>query len=188
MFKYLLLALAISLPVFSKALDDSCPCALARAVAVLKGPSIVTGTVIFTQCACDKDGSEPVHVEGRIQGLTPNALRGFHVHQYGNLTDGCTSAGEHWNPFNATHGGLKAPINKRHAGDLGNIESNGNGVAVFDIANDLMTLKGPLSIVGRTIVVHAGTDDLGKGNATSLINGNSGARSACGVIAIGTKD
>ncbi len=38
-------------------------------------------------------------------------------------------------------------------------------------------------ICRRAIVVHAGTDDLGKGGTPlSLVNGNSGARVSCGVI------
>lgn len=37
--------------------------------------------------------------------------------------------------------------------------------------------------MGRAIVVHTGTDDLGLGgNEGSLKNGNSGGRAGCGVI------
>ena len=39
-----------------------------------------------------------------------------------------------------------------------------------------------LTVLQRTIVVHAGTDDLGKGgNEESKKTGNAGARPACGL-------
>lgn len=66
----------------------------------------------------------------------------------GNLTGGCDSTGEHWNPFNTTHGGLQDPKDKRHVGDLGNVQTDANGVATLDITDDIMSLNGPLSIVG----------------------------------------
>ncbi|KAK0200607.1 superoxide dismutase [Desarmillaria ectypa] len=151
------------------------------AISVMTGPGPVKGTVIFQQSSFDG----PVHVTGRIEGLDPSALRGFHVHDSGNLTDGCTSAGEHFNPFNANHSGLTDPENERHVGDFGNVKSDANGVAVLDITDKIMSLNGPLSIVGRSIVIHTGTDDLGKGSTPlSLVNGNSGERAACGVIGI----
>ncbi|KAG8793976.1 Superoxide dismutase [Cu-Zn], partial [Serendipita sp. 398] len=49
----------------------------------------------------------------------------------------------------------------------------------------IISLKGIKSIVGRAIVVHTGTDDLGKGgNDGSLTTGNAGGRAACGVIGL----
>ncbi|KAI5121085.1 hypothetical protein M0805_008598 [Coniferiporia weirii] len=150
-----------------------------KAVVVLSGDSDVTGTVYFSQAGA----SAPVLVSGEIKNLDPNAKRGFHIHQLGDATSGCTSAGPHFNPLGKTHG---APTDaSRHIGDLGNIQSDASGVAALSFSDKLLSLNGPFSIVGRSVVVHAGTDDLGKGgNEESLKTGNAGARSACGVIGL----
>ncbi|KAL3579652.1 hypothetical protein D5086_017487 [Populus alba] len=92
-----------------------------KAVAVLKGTSNVEGVVILTQ---EADG--PTTVNARITGLTPGP-HGFHLHQYGDTTNGCVSTGAHFNPNNLTHGAPEDEI--RHAGDLGNIVANADGVA-----------------------------------------------------------
>ncbi len=48
-----------------------------------------------------------------------------------------------------------------------------------------MKLIGPFSVIGRSLIVHADRDDLGKGgHETSLVTGNAGARVCCGVIGI----
>ncbi|KAJ3526747.1 hypothetical protein NM688_g8222 [Phlebia brevispora] len=150
-----------------------------KAVAVLKGDSGVGGTVIFTQ----SDPSGPVTVTGDLAGLDPSAQRGFHIHVSGDLSKGCASAGAHFNPFNKNHG---APSDReRHAGDLGNIESNEYGNAKFTLEDKIISLNGPTTIVGRSVVLHAGTDDLGQGdNEESLKTGNAGPRAACAVIGL----
>ncbi|KAJ1976769.1 Superoxide dismutase [Cu-Zn] [Dimargaris xerosporica] len=148
------------------------------AVAVMRGDSSVSGIVKFIQTA--ENG--PVRVVGELAGLEPGK-HGFHVHQYGDNTNGCTSAGSHFNPHKQVHGAPEDEV--RHVGDLGNIVADANGKASIDIEDSVIQLSGPHSVIGRTIVVHKDEDDLGKGgHALSLTTGNAGDRLACGVIGI----
>lgn len=61
------------------------------AVSVLRGDSKVSGTVIFEQ----ESESAPTTITWDITGNDPNAKRGFHIHTFGDNTNGCTSAGPH---------------------------------------------------------------------------------------------
>ncbi|TFK28076.1 hypothetical protein FA15DRAFT_665861 [Coprinopsis marcescibilis] len=157
---------------------DSAPL-VTKAIVVLKSDGGITGTVVFEQSS----NKTPVKVTGTLKGLDPNSLRGFHVHETGDLSDGCISAGAHFNPFGKNHG---APSDlNRHVGDLGNVKTNEAGEANFSFDDSLISLNGPLSIVGRSIVLHTGTDDLGRGdNQESLKTGNAGGRAACGIIGL----
>jgi hypothetical protein len=64
-------------------------------------------------------------------------------------------------PTGSKHGAPDAE--ERHVGDLGNVQSDGSGTVKLDITDKKISLFGKNSIVGRTLVIHAGTDDLGKG-------------------------
>ncbi|KAJ3659651.1 hypothetical protein Zmor_011328 [Zophobas morio] len=147
-----------------------------KAVCVLNGE--VKGTIFFTQNDC----KAPVHVTGEVTGLTQGS-HGFHIHEFGDNTNGCISAGAHFNPHGKDHGGPTHDV--RHVGDLGNVEAGANGVAKVDITDKLISLDGEHSIIGRTLVVHADPDDLGQGgHELSKTTGNAGARLACGVVGI----
>lgn len=121
-------------------------------------------------------------MNGSIEQLT-DGEHGFHIHTYGDLNNGCLNAGSHFNPDNMMHGGQSDTI--RHIGDLGNILAANGGIAIINITDSQIKLSGPLSIIGRSVVVHAMADDLGRGDTVvSSTTGNSGARVACGVIGI----
>lgn len=124
-------------------------------------------------------------IEINISGLGPNTTHGFHVHEYGDtLTEGCQSTGGHYNPFNLCHG---APQDQfRHVGDLGNLVADASGTIKAKFSDHLISVVGPLSVLGRAFVIHQRPDDLGRGVGSarreSLITGNAGARLGCGVI------
>lgn len=90
--------------------------------------------------------SDPTTVSWDISGNDADAERGFHVHQFGDNTNGCTSAGPHFNPFGKEHG---APTDsERHVGDLGNFKTDGQGNAKGSKDDKMLKLIGEQSILG----------------------------------------
>jgi superoxide dismutase, Cu-Zn family len=137
----------------------------------------VKGTIHF------KNINNKLYIKYNISGLS-DGEHGFHVHEYGDLSDNCNSGCSHFNPFNETHGGPNS--NHRHAGDLGNIISK-NNVAKGTIVDNILSLdfNKNTCIIGRMMIVHEQKDDLGLGNNDeSLKTGNAGKRLACGIIGI----
>jgi Cu-Zn family superoxide dismutase len=124
-----------------------------------------------------------VIIYGKVKGLKPNMMHAIHIHEYGDMTDGCTSSCAHYNPHNMNHGGPNSKI--RHVGDLGNITADSNGDCKFIIVDNMVKLNGPYSVIGRAIVIHEDPDDLGLGgHKDSLTTGHAGKRIGCGVIGI----
>jgi Cu-Zn family superoxide dismutase len=148
-----------------------------KAVCVVKGDS-VNGQVFFSQ---DDEGAV-VRVTGEINGLSPGP-HGISVNQFGDVTNGCTSTGPHFNPRNCEHGGPNTGT--RHVGDLGNLTADEASVGSIDLIDNAISLYGPDSIVGRSFVIYADQDDHGFGDyQLSKTTGNAGKRLACGVIGI----
>ena len=156
------------------------------------GNSNIKGTIKIHQCS----PKSPVLFHVNLTGLSKDTVHAIHVHEYGNLTKGCMSTGSHFNPTNETHGSYLYPDEPRHVGDLiNNIQSSKKGVINYKFWDHLTSLSGPMSIVGRAIVIHEGKDDLGRGglgpngrvinkkvHKESLKTGNAGGRMACGII------
>ncbi|KAJ3332355.1 Superoxide dismutase [Cu-Zn] [Kappamyces sp. JEL0680] len=85
--------------------------------------------------------------------------------------------------MNVSHGAPTDAV--RHFGDLGNFQANDKGEVHATVTDHLVTLFGQYNVSGLAVVIHANSDDLGKGNTTaSLLNGNAGARVSCGNIKI----
>lgn len=119
-----------------------------------------------------------VRISGEVTGLSPGQ-HGFHIHEFGDCSapDG-KSAGGHFAPNGNPHGSPQDNVNKRHAGDLGNITADKNGRASIGVLNAELTInKGPKAVIGKSVIVHAGSDDL-----SSQPSGDAGARVGCGVI------
>ena len=150
-----------------------------KAVAVFQGH--LCGYVEFKQVG------EKVRIKGEVYGLKKNSLHGFHIHTYGDLRNNCKNACSHFNPYVATHGGRGDSKMNRHVGDLGNVKTDRFGVAKINFTDDMISLnmKKKNCVIGRSIVIHSGEDDLGMGgNKESLKTGNAGSRLDCAVIGI----
>ncbi|CAL1532067.1 unnamed protein product [Lymnaea stagnalis] len=108
---------------------------------------------------------------------------GFHVHEYGDFSQGCLSFGGHFNPEGVTHGHRNGG-NIGHVGDWGNIDVDASGQAFSNFEVKSASLSGPNSIIGRGIVIHARADDLGEGHTeASKTTGDAGGRIACCTVA-----
>lgn len=120
-----------------------------------------------------------VKLSGFKKGI--KVKHGFHVHEHGSLGNSCKAAGGHFNPHNKSHA---APSDgERHVGDLGNVVQNKDGVVDTIIKDTVVNLKGKYSVVGKSIVIHEGEDDLGRGSfPDSKTTGHAGARLGCCII------
>ncbi|XP_028171973.1 superoxide dismutase [Cu-Zn]-like [Ostrinia nubilalis] len=137
----------------------------------------VHGTINFNEVEGGK-----VRVQGTITGM-PAGEYGFHVHEKGDVSGGCATAGAHFNPEKVDHGHPNDKV--RHVGDLGNVRFNEQGVADIDFVDSQISLRGAHSIIGRAVVLHEKADDFGRSDhPDSRKTGNAGGRVACGVIGI----
>lgn len=152
--------------------DRSAPEDGPTALATIEGRSgsALSGTATFAETTTG------VIVDVQVVGA-PGGWHAVHVHQIGDCSapDG-TSAGGHFNPDGVVHGAPDAI--DHHAGDLGNMWIGENGVGRKVILMPELTVSpGTHSVVGRSIIVHAGADDL-----VSQPTGAAGGRIGCGEI------
>jgi Cu-Zn family superoxide dismutase len=143
---------------------------IGRAVLQPKSGSTAGGTVDF---AVDK-GS--LLIKADLSGIAPGR-HGLHIHEKGDCTAAdASSAGAHYNPTGAKHGGPTSP--SHHAGDFGNVVADDAGRVHYE-AKLFAPTRGFNwdEIVGRSMVLHEKRDDL-----KTQPSGDSGKRIACGVI------
>ena len=179
---------------------------------------IVTGRILFTQECL----ASPVQVTVDVRGLVPGHMHGFHIHAKpatgaASLQQSCAACGGHFNPLDQPHGSVFVDGTARHVGDLvNNLLADDNGRAQVRFQDNLLSLiptpQRPYTVVGKSIVIHEGTDDLGQQGSVirapclvgetvrpgvrderrkyaeaaqrkeSTVTGNAGARRACGNI------
>lgn len=117
-----------------------------------------------------------LHVKAHVTGLAPNSTHGIHVHENGECAGpDYKSAGGHFNPDKGTHG--PAEKETSHQGDLGNIVADARGEGTFDKVIPNKDMKDIKMMNGKSIIIHAKTDDLNSQPA-----GDSGERIGCGIF------
>lgn len=119
-------------------------------------PQRISGTIFFSQeCPCS-----PVIIDIDLKNFRKNQVHAIHIHELGNLTHGCHSTGNHFNPDSFVHGLYHKD---HHAGDImSNMKTNNNGHVRLTYSDHRISLfPGKYCIIGRSVVVHEYPDDLG---------------------------
>tara|TARA_Y100000389_G_C17463438_1_gene523521 strand:- start:1322 stop:1816 length:495 start_codon:yes stop_codon:yes gene_type:complete len=154
-----------------------------KAIAIFNNEN-VKGTVTFYEIA----HLEGLNVYFDLYDLPKNNVSAVHIHEHGDTSDGCISLGGHFNPTNKEHGSIFIDIYNSHAGDMiNNLKSDYLGQFYYSYNDPRIKISGDISqsIVGRSVVIHEGVDDLGMGNnKESKITGNAGPRMACAIIGL----
>lgn len=153
-----------------------------RARATVSGVagSGISGEILFFQA---KTGvPSEVLIIARVEGLAPNSVHGFHLHEIAQcVPPAFTAAGGHYDP--GPNGNSNPDANHPfHMGDMPNLRANDKGVAVFEHVTSRVTIApGPLSLFdadGSAVIVHANEDQ----GTTGVPGGSGGPRIACGII------
>ena len=120
-----------------------------NAIAVFDNQPI-QGKVFFTQT----NSQSPVILQFQLSGF--HHISAIHIHEYGDLSEGCKSLGGHFNPTNKLHG--------HHAGDIVfNAIPNKKGEYIYTYkTKELSLYPGKKNIIGRSLVIHNYIDDYGK--------------------------
>lgn len=144
------------------------------------------GAVVgVARLSTEADGKISVRVSA--SGLAAG-FHGFHIHTVGicDAAGGFVSAGGHFNPGGVSHAA--------HSGDQPVLLVNADGTAVARFETDRYTIDQLFDADGSAFIVHALADNYANiptrysaagvpgPDAATLATGDSGARSACGVI------
>ena len=139
----------------------------------------ISGEVLFFQVR--QGVPAEVLILARVEGLAPNSVHGFHLHENGTCSPDFAAAGGHYDPgpFGMSNPDANHPF---HMGDMPNLRADDRGVAVFEHVTSRVTISpGPLSLFdanGSSVIVHLNEDQ----GTTGVAGGSGGPRVACGVI------
>ena len=158
--------------------------ATVRAVCVLRGGenNTVQGIIHFAQII----GIDQMKITGEIQGLPTDRKFSISVHEFGDLTNGPISTGSRFNPEKQVSNTSKD--NSFHVGgELGTLQVNQEGQAKVDVIDRRLSLIGPSSIIGRSVVIiDEKEEDFPRSDTeeSTGLNATSTNRLAAGVIGI----
>lgn len=115
----------------------------------------IQGVIQFDQ----SHPQQPVRMTFHLSGFKPHSTHAIHIHEYGDLTEGCKSLGAHFNPTQRPH----SHSEKGHAGDLfNNFQTDAQGNFYQQFSTDKISLfLNQRNILGRSVVIHQFPDDLG---------------------------
>lgn len=138
-----------------------------------KSDSKVSGNAVFTE----EDGV--VTMVAMLDGLT-EGTHAIHLHEKADCSAAdATSSGGHWNPTGAPHGAWGSEAGY-HKGDIGNFKADAKGIGMKRFSTDEWCIgcgDPAKDILGKAIIIHAGTDDL-----VSQPSGAAGSRVSCGGV------
>ncbi|KAH3695272.1 superoxide dismutase [Cu-Zn]-like [Dreissena polymorpha] len=123
-----------------------------------------------------------VQAWGLPESTMNDAEHAMHVHQWGDTTRNCYSAGPY---FDLDRQGGPNAIDRtaRTDGYFGNLRQTNNGMIDTTFIVQNLMLTGERGLMGRSVVLKEGPDDMGRGQTPeSLQTGNAGAPIACCVI------
>jgi Cu-Zn family superoxide dismutase len=126
---------------------------------------------------------------GEFENVNPG-LHAFKIHEFGDLEYGCDSTGDVFNPFGAYRGHAHLDIHNRRVGDLEDCQARWDLGAEYKVRDALVTLSGPNSVIGRSMVIYEREDDHdqtehpGTKTREARYREGEGARIACCVIGL----
>ena len=105
-----------------------------------------------------QEAGDLTSIIGEFENLKPG-LHALKIHEWGDLSYGCESTGDVFNPFGAYQGHSHEDIYDRRVGDLEHVQARWDTDAEYKNRDLLVNLSGPNSVIGRAMVIYEDEDD-----------------------------